>query len=142
MWPFNRQIKELKSYNSFVQEERDAAKKELNTLREENDKLVAEVTRLKKDVGVLEETVTSLTNAINKAIEDSGVSVDFRAAPIFSIERIWHDDSYITVLGLNPRNGKFPEWFIYCSDETHARLVEEYNRYKAQTSLSEIVNKS
>lgn len=74
---------------------------------------------------------------IREQLENSEVSVDWQRMGIVSIERVLNQENrLITVLGfLKPDNTageKFGEWNLFCNDETHRRLVAEFNQYRSK----------
>jgi hypothetical protein len=48
----------------------------------------------------------------------------------FSVERTLLNDVAVTSVGYFDRHNKTREWFLYTSEETHQRLVNEFREYK------------
>lgn len=58
--------------------------------------------------------------------------IDFDQLNPFSIERNVTDGNPCTIFGYFDKEGKVSEWVWYCSMDTHTRVVEEFNGYKAK----------
>ena len=61
---------------------------------------------------------------------ESDVEVDFEFMNAFSVERTLLDGVTVTSVGYFDRHKKTREWFLYTSEETHQRLVNEFREYK------------
>ena len=61
---------------------------------------------------------------------ESDVEVDFEFMNAFSVERTLFDGVTVTSVGYFDRHNKTREWFLYTSEETHQRLVNEFREYK------------
>lgn len=71
---------------------------------------------------------------------DCAMSVDWGRIRAFAIERnIDHNGDPVTIIGhllkrtverdgVQCQEDYTDEWFLYCSDETHQRLVDEFNQ--------------
>ena len=61
-------------------------------------------------------------------------SIDFNNMDVFSIERNGSKHEPCTIIGhflTNKENVKHTsEWYLYCSPETHNKLVQEFNEFK------------
>lgn len=76
---------------------------------------------------------------INNAIRASNFSFDFKAVKAFSIERNIHNNLPVTIIGyFLPEarviendgvvtNDIVREWYLYCSQEQHEKLVEQFD---------------
>lgn len=77
-------------------------------------------------------------NQLKKDLADKArscsVAVDFEMMDAFSIERMYVDGIGHTVIGyLNSLPDTEPdvaEWTLYCNEEIHEKLVEEFRQYK------------
>ena len=70
-------------------------------------------------------------------IEDANTkakfAIDFEQLNPFSIERNGKSEGNpCTIFGYFDKEGKVSEWVWYCSMDTHTRVVEEFNGYKAK----------
>jgi hypothetical protein len=61
---------------------------------------------------------------------ESDVEVDFEFMNAFSVERTLLEGVTVTSVGYFDRQNKTREWFLYTSEETHQRLVNEFREYK------------
>lgn len=71
---------------------------------------------------------------IYNAARSAPMQVDFRKMNAFSIERIYENDQANTVIGhkhnITANKVEIKEWRLECNDETHNRLVAEFNEYR------------
>ena len=71
---------------------------------------------------------------LSQAARSSPMQVDFRKMNAFSIERIQGEEGVITVIGykhnVTANKVEIKEWRLECNDETHNRLVAEFNEYR------------
>lgn len=89
----------------------------------------------------LEDRVKQLEDQINticRETKNEDFVFDFSAVKVFSVERIWKDYQPATVVGYivdepySDSNGIIgtkecvKEWYLYCSKEQHAKLVEQF----------------
>lgn len=93
----------------------------------------------------LENRIKDLEEYI-KSLESSSRNLtfafDFNAVNAFSIERNWNNGKVCTIIGYTVDeqtihdNGKIldkqtvKEWYLYCSDDQHEKLVKEFNEFK------------
>jgi predicted nuclease with TOPRIM domain len=112
---FNKRISELQSMCSDLINQRDK-------LTDKNSDLQKEITDLKNDI-----------EDIKKITYTSEVSIDFKKINAFSIERIFKGNYITTVVGyISAADGKPKEWYFYCDEINHTRLVKEFNEYKKE----------
>ena len=91
---------------------------------------------LKKEVDQLQKR---LNTAYTETTEADFV-FDFTAVRAFSVERNWHNDRPCTIVGyilqepVTITEDNFTtkdvvrEWYLYCSKEQHAKLVEQFKK--------------
>lgn len=94
---------------------------------------------------LLENEIVNLKHYI-ASLEDKArkctFSFDFKAVNAFSVERNWNNGKVCTVVGYTVDEqtihdgGKIldkqivKEWYLYCSEEQHEKLVKEFNEHK------------
>lgn len=86
----------------------------------------------------LKKEVDQLQKRLNTAYTETGDAdfvFNFNAVKVFSVERNWHNDRPCTIVGYivdeSGENGMKPsikEWYLYCSKEQHAKLVEQFKK--------------
>lgn len=93
---------------------------------------------LENEIVNLKEYIASLESKSR----DSTFSFDFNAVDAFSVERNWNNGKLCTIIGylVNEQiihdNGKIldkqsvKEWYLYCSDQQHEKLVKDFNESK------------
>jgi uncharacterized coiled-coil protein SlyX len=91
--------------------------------------------RLQNRITELEAEVASYQKAIDKINADalgSSFSFDFTAVKVFSIERNFSDNRPVTIIGyvLNDSDTDPREWYLYCNQDHHEKLVDEFNKTK------------
>ena len=91
----------------------------------------------------LQAKVDQLQTRLNTAYTETGDAdfvFNFNAVRAFSIERNWHNDRPCTIIGyvlqepvtmtednLTTKD-VVREWYLYCSKEQHAKLVEQFKK--------------
>jgi hypothetical protein len=101
---------------------------------------------LQKRVSELETEVKQFQKVLDKINADvpaSSFAFDFSTVKVFSIERNFNDNRPVTIIGyflpearvVENDNGVITndvvrEWFLYCSQEQHEKLVEEFRKSK------------
>lgn len=101
--------------------------------------LTKKVEKLEQEVKNYEEVL----KRINTEIPASSFSFDFDAVKVFSIERNINDNRPVTIIGyFLPEariveqegnvvtNDVVREWYLYCNQEQHEKLVEEFRKAK------------
>ena len=80
-------------------------------------------------------TLTKQIREIYNETADADFAFDFNLMRAFSIERNWHHDRPCTIIGYiisepteHGANNNVKEWYLYCSKEQHAKLVEQFNK--------------
>lgn len=91
----------------------------------------------------LQKEVDQLQKRLNTAYTetcDSDFVFNFDAVKAFSVERNWHDNRPCTIIGyvlqepvtMTEDNvttkDVVREWYLYCSKEQHAKLVEQFKK--------------
>lgn len=101
---------------------------------------------LQKRVGELEAEVKEFQKVLDKINADvpaSSFVFDFDTVKVFSIERNYSDNRPVTIIGyLLPEpvtttgedgivvKDVVREWFLYCNQEQHEKIVEKFNNRK------------
>lgn len=95
----------------------------------------------------LQAKVDQLQTRLNTAYTETGDAdfiFNFSAVKAFSIERNWHNDRPCTIVGyvlqepvtMTEDNvttkDVVREWYLYCSKEQHAKLVEQFKKAMEQ----------
>ena len=95
----------------------------------------------------LQAKVDQLQTRLNTAYTETGDAdfvFNFNAVKAFSIERNWHNDRPCTIVGyvlqepvtMTEDNvttkDVVREWYLYCSKEQHAKLVEQFKKAMEQ----------
>lgn len=91
----------------------------------------------------LQAKVDQLQTRLNTAYTETGDAdfvFNFNAVKVFSVERNWHNDRPCTIVGyvlqepvtitednLTTKD-VVREWYLYCSKEQHAKLVEQFKK--------------
>ena len=101
-------------------------------LRSKYQKLLNQNSDLIDDRDSLRTKLTLALNDLADRNRDASFAVDFDQLNPFSIERNVSDGKPCTIFGYFDKNGAVSEWYLFCSLETHNRLVEDYNGYKAK----------
>ena len=87
-----------------------------------------------KTIMEYEEIITQQNKQIaelsSNSLYESDVEVDFEFMNAFSVERTLLEGVTVTSVGYFDRQNKTREWFLYTSEETHQRLVNEFREYK------------
>ena len=91
----------------------------------------------------LQAKVDQLQTRLNTAYTETGDAdfvFNFNAVKVFSVERNWHNDRPCTIVGyvlqepvtITEDNvttkDVVREWYLYCSKEQHAKLVEQFKK--------------
>lgn len=71
----------------------------------------------------------------DKQISESDFVVDFEKMNAFSVERVPCGDRYKTTIGYF-LNGEVKEWALWCNQNTHNRLAQEFREYLKVEELS------
>ena len=85
-----------------------------------------------------------LVDTINKAMREASFSFDFEKMNAFSIERMAKDNLPCTVIGyplpkvevkdgVETTSTSIKEWYLYCSDKQHEKLVKEFEEYRKKS---------
>jgi hypothetical protein len=74
--------------------------------------------------------IAELSSNPYNSLYESDVEVDFEFMNAFSVERTLLGGVPVTSVGYFDRQNKTREWFLYTSEETHQRLVNEFREYK------------
>jgi hypothetical protein len=87
-----------------------------------------------KTIMEYEEIITQQNKQIaelsSNSLYESDVEVDFEFMNAFSVERTLLEGVTVTAVGYFDRQNNTREWFLYTSEETHQRLVNEFREYK------------
>ena len=79
-------------------------------------------------------------STIKSETADAEFSFDFDRVNAFSVERNWNDGKPVTIIGYMlsepvvmteegvTTKDVVREWYLYCSKEQHAKLVEQFNK--------------
>lgn len=118
------------------------AEQDNELLRAKNEQLIKEVEHLKAVLEARSIDLNAIRDNLAQTARNATPSLDFAKMEAFSIERMQErDEAPRTVIGyLRPQaegNDLVGEWTLYCNDEHHERLVEEFNTYKACCQQSE-----
>lgn len=87
-----------------------------------------------KRIEVLKAEVAAYENRHNEAHREQPMTVDFANLDAFSIERNRKDGIDVTIIGhwvVSEDKRSTKEWYLYCSDETHAKLVAKFDQHIA-----------
>ena len=112
-------------------------KLKLSDLKVENGELRVEKAKLESRIQSLERLLKSYESDVTKA----KVVINFDEIRVFSIERIIHNNAPCTIVGFlreekTSEEGKFivkdttKEWYLYCNENRHEELVNEFNEWK------------
>jgi hypothetical protein len=92
--------------------------------------LLSEIRRLEQTVEDLHTWIDARNKELEAKARAAAVSVDFKRMNAFSIERLTDDNKVpMTIIGYYLQD-KVGQWYLYCDEEHHARLVKEFNEYK------------
>jgi len=87
-----------------------------------------------KTIMEYEEIITKqnkqIAELLSNSLYESDVEVDFEFMNAFSVERTLLEGVTVTSVGYFDKQNKTREWFLYTSEETHQRLVNEFREYK------------
>ena len=104
-------------------------------LSEQVDKLNAQIKQMREDAH----------NAKITDIQTSTFAINFDTMRVFAIERNMHNNEVCTIVGHfiaepvaftdgNVANKEVTrEWYMYCSQEQHEKLVAEFDAYKKKS---------
>lgn len=99
---------------------------ELKELKQRDETISA----LKQEI---EDLRKNRTKRLEQEMRDSAFAVDWRAMRVTAIERNLKDGSLCTIIGYlidDDKGTHMREWYLYCNEETHHRLVKEFCEYK------------
>ena len=113
-----------------------------------NDKL--KFSDMKVRIGNLEDELAAYKKLLaeaNDSVAAAEPSIDFNSMRVFSIERTVSNNKPCTVLGYYINDpivsadgemivdrDKVKEWTLYCNNDRHATLVEEFKLWKQQST--------
>ena len=109
-------------------------------LLEENKKLRDQISQMRLD------HLDALNKAVNKDVETADFAMDFKKCNAFAIERNAKDGKAVTIVGhfVNEpvafTDGQVQlkqatkEWYMYCSQEQHNKLVKDFEASKTKVS--------
>lgn len=92
--------------------------------------------KLQREVKQLQERL----NVVFHETTEADFIFNFNAVKAFSVERNWHNDRPCTIIGyvlqepvtMTEDNvttkDVVREWYLYCSKEQHAKVVEQFNK--------------
>ena len=103
----------------------------------------AELERVKNELTAAQR----LIDTVNKTMRDVSFSFDFEKMDAFSIERMAKDNLPCTVIGyllskhevkdgIETRGTSVKEWYLYCSDKQHEKLVKDFEEYRKKSVQS------
>jgi hypothetical protein len=100
----------------------------ISALEREKAELQREVLRLKDTLQNVQKTLA----ASNDSIANSEFAFDFAAVNVFSIERNRSSDMRpVTIISFMIPGATSPtEWYLYCSDDQHQKMVNAYKQAK------------
>ena len=112
-----------------------------------NQKKVKELQEAIKDYEVALKKANDSINEINQKTLASSFAFDFNLTNAFSIERIVKDNIPVTSIGYffskdYTANREIGEWFFYCNEQTHEKLVAEFNQYVEKKNAREDIRYS
>lgn len=109
----------------------------------ELEKQVVELEKKLANAGVQLDAFKKTIDKINAEIPASSFSFDFETVNVFSVERNINDNRPVTIIGyLLPEpvttteesgvvtKDVVREWYLYCNQEQHEKLIEEFNKHK------------
>ena len=76
------------------------------------------------------EKIAELSSNPYNSLYESDVEIDFEFMNAFSVERTLLGGVPVTSVGYFDKHNTTREWFLYTSEETHQRLVNEFREYK------------
>ena len=76
------------------------------------------------------EKIAELSSNSYNSLYESDVEIDFEFMNAFSVERTLLRGVPVTSVGYFDKHNNTREWFLYTSEETHQRLVNEFREYK------------
>lgn len=105
------------------------------------EELKADVATWKKTAEQYEQRAKELADMINGAVASAPVYFDFKNMKVFSVERNVNNGKPCTIIGYLLQEpvlssdgemivGKdvLKEWYLYCSEDRHAELVEQFKK--------------
>jgi DNA repair exonuclease SbcCD ATPase subunit len=107
------------------------------TAQAELEAIQAQLEKVKREL----ESSKNLIDSINKTMRDASFAFDFEKMNAFSIERMAKDNLPCTVIGyplpkvevkdgVETTSTSINEWYLYCSDKQHEKLVKEFEEYR------------
>lgn len=118
---------------------KDKLNEEVNDAIKKMEELERENERLKSKVENLEKVIADVNSALTKAKP----VIDFDIMRVFSIERLANDNKPCTLIGYftgepvaftdgNVANKDVVhQWYLYCNEERHQELVDQFIAWKA-----------
>jgi hypothetical protein len=105
-------------------------------LERKNVELELEVVNLKNQLEALNLQIEENLKKTQAAASISTMAVDFSNIDAFSIERNTSYGLACTIIGywVEDKDGvkANQEWFLFCSDETHEKIVSEFKKHIAK----------
>ena len=107
--------------------------KDVSRLERKNGELELEVVNLKNQIEALNLQIEENQKKAQTAASVSSMLVDFSNIDVFSIERNASGGVTHTIIGywVADKDGvkSNQEWFLYCNDETHEKLISEFKKH-------------
>ena len=99
-------------------------------LNRENVELSVKNSQLERRIEALEAEIETLKKNVESDASVASMEINFDNMDVFSIERNVSDNKPVTVIGywLTDKDGvkSNSEWYLFCSAETHEKLVEKF----------------
>lgn len=103
----------------------------------DNKALVKKNEELRKQVETLTQELESskaVIKQINDSVKEGPFAFDFKTVNTFSIERNVNNNQPVTIIGYFLQEARedggtkdvVREWYFYCSEEAHKKLVKEF----------------
>lgn len=118
----------------------------MSWFKERNEEVNSEVASLKENVRILEERILAMNaekeNSLVKEMANASFAINWDSMKAFSVERMREGAVTKTIIGyileepvvVSEDNvttkDVVREWTLYCSIETHEKLVAEFNEWK------------
>lgn len=105
--------------------------------RKEIERLNLLLNEKNESIRVLNNEVKSLGRKVDEltaSYRDQPMVVDFAAMNAFAVERNFYDGRPTTIIGhfVHEENRtEVKEWYLYCNDETHAKIVKQFEAHIA-----------
>lgn len=124
---------------------KDRLAAEVDKVIARQEELLAENKKLRDQISQMRlDHIDALNKAVNKDVDTAEFAMDFKLCNAFAIERNSKDGKAVTIVGhfLNEpvaftdgnvaNKQSIKEWYMYCSQEQHNKLVEQFNSAKAK----------